>query len=75
MKLVNITAEAQAAVRSASDAPGGFRETATRLPDGTYDVPLSDEVFERVTAAQFQGESFSDALVRIVALARRGGAN
>jgi hypothetical protein len=73
MAVLVLTKEALAAIRSASDRRREFVETARERPDGLYDVPVGDEVEERIRTAAFPGESDSDTIVRMVAFFHSGG--
>lgn len=64
---INMTSEAFEAIRRAST--GNFVETGKRRADGTWDVPLGNATVERVNSFRLAGESFSDCLVRVIALA------
>jgi hypothetical protein len=65
--LVNISAEAVAALRAASNF-GMEMDAATRLPDGTYNLPLRNETAARLVAACQPGEAPSDFIVRAYAV-------
>jgi hypothetical protein len=60
---ITITAEAAAAIRAA--AIGDFHQTGTLNPDGTYTIPISPDVLERLeTLSSHWGLSFSDTILR-----------
>ncbi|MDO8360975.1 MAG: hypothetical protein Q7T08_13200 [Devosia sp.] len=42
------------------------RQTATRLPDGRWTIPVDDEVFEHIGAARLPGETDDDVASRLV---------
>jgi hypothetical protein len=62
-----ITAKAHNVIRSAALTDRPFQETATRLPDGTYSVPLQVSTVDAIMRCMFLGESISDAIVRLLA--------
>lgn len=62
MKTINITREARDAIRGAAQLP--FKEIGTARPDGTWDVPLGDEVVAQLESVRFSGETISDVIVR-----------
>lgn len=66
-QLVNMTAEAVAAIRSA--AIYDFKQTGTQRDDGTWDVPLEAETVDGIREKMLPGETISDAIIRIVATA------
>ena len=43
-----------------------LRQTATRLPDGRWTVPVDDEVFDRIDAARLPGETDDDSVSRLL---------
>ena len=43
-----------------------FRSTATRQPDGTWLVPVDDDVYEGLEAHRFPGESHDDTIQRLI---------
>lgn len=51
-------------IMSAAIAP--FRSTAARQGDGSWLVPVDDEVFSEVRRRQFAGESDDDTIQRII---------
>ena len=63
---VNITAEAEAAIRAKAELP--FRNNGERLADGTWDIPISITTFEGLIEVQLPGETLSDTIVRICAI-------
>jgi hypothetical protein len=68
-----LTQEAVAVIRGA--AHGEFRQTGHRLTDGTWSVPFRQETVDRIKARQLLGETISDTLIRIMALACGAGKN
>jgi hypothetical protein len=51
---------------NAGEAILPFRSTATRQADGTWLVPVSDEVWEMVQRLRLAGESDDDAVMRAI---------
>lgn len=64
MKEYHVTDEAYNLVRSKAIKP--FESTGHQLPDGSWMVPLSDDVAEHVNKRALPGESFSDTIVRLI---------
>lgn len=62
--LVNISAEAEAAIRS--KASQNFKSDAIACTDGTWDVPLQPDTIERLKAVAFEGETISDTIIRLI---------
>jgi hypothetical protein len=60
-----LTPEANAALRAASDPLRRFVETAVRLGDGNYSVPVDAETLARLNAIRLPGETDSDIAVRL----------
>jgi len=69
MPKIILTEEAHRAVRA--ETIGDFRDTSRVLPDGTREVPVSDDVAARVEAVRLPGETVSDTILRTIALSRR----
>lgn len=63
MTIINITDEAHRAIRSRAE--GEFTQTGTRRADGSWDVPLAEDVIERIESVQLQGETLSDVILRL----------
>jgi hypothetical protein len=67
MSTIDITEQAMAAIR-ANVTPGhGFHQTATRLANGMWRVPVNDDTLERIQEHQLPGESVSETIYRILA--------
>lgn len=47
-------------------AVAAFRSTGTRQQDGSWQIPVDDEVFSELRRRQFPGESDDDTMVRII---------
>ena len=43
-----------------------IRQTAIRLPDGRWTIPVDDEVFDRIDAARLPGETDDDTVSRLL---------
>jgi hypothetical protein len=69
MPHVIITREAEDAIRACADA--GF-EPAPANADGTRAVWLGDDTVAHIANAHLRGESLSDTIIRLLALAGRG---
>lgn len=71
---INITKEAQNALRKLARYrldPTWSRERA----DGTVDIKLEDETLDRLHAARFPDESYSELILRIIAQRSGSGLN
>lgn len=67
MQTIRLNREAREVIRSHSRG-AGFLETARNIsPDGSADVPVSEDVFERLEAHRHAGESYSDLTIRLFA--------
>lgn len=64
---VNVTDATAQLIRS--KAAGLFKQTGRRLKDGTWDVPLSFDTYERLQKVQLDGETMNDTIFRVVTLA------
>jgi hypothetical protein len=70
-KHIRITDEACRAIRSL--AIHDFRNDATKNPDGSWMMPIDQEVAERIEKNRHPGETVSDALIRFCAFYRSRG--
>lgn len=68
---IHITAQTLAGLE-ANTQPGYTldKRYTKRLPDGTYDVVLDDDVMARLNQMRFQGESDNDLVARVLATYR-----
>lgn len=64
MQEFHITNEAYALVRSKAIKP--FESTGRQLADGSWMVPLSDDVIEAVERKMLEGETISDTIIRLL---------
>jgi len=62
----NITVTKQCHDLIQANARLPFKDTATRLPSGNFSIPLNQNTYERILEQKFNGESLSDALIRIL---------
>ena len=46
-----------------------LRQTATRLPNGRWTIPVDDEVFDHIDGARLPGETDDDAVSRLLRVA------
>lgn len=67
---IELSAEAHAAIRSDADPRKAFQQTATRLSNGAYRVPLQRSTIARLMQFALAGESLSDAVIRLIATKR-----
>ena len=64
MKTIRITSDTLRAIRDLAILP--FRSNATQEGDGTWLVPLDEDVWQRLHEMQFPAESMDDTLTRII---------
>jgi hypothetical protein len=64
MKLIRVSDATYRMVAEMAILP--FRSTGTRQPDGSWLVPIDDEVFDRLEQERLPGESDEDVAVRLV---------
>ena len=63
---IEITNEAQKAIRGAALPDRPFKQTGGRLPNGDWAVPFRRSTIEQLKQVMLRGESLSDAIVRLV---------
>ena len=64
MKTIRITSDTLRAIQDLAILP--FRSNATQQDDGTWLVPLDDDVWQRLRDLQLPAETFDDTLTRII---------
>jgi uncharacterized protein (DUF302 family) len=64
MKAIRITSGTLQAIRDMAILP--FRSNATQQDDGTWLVPLHDDVWQRLHEMQLLAENMDDTLTRII---------
>ena len=72
MPIVLLTKEAEAAVRAKAD-PVRFKSAGTQLPSGDWLIPLDQDTIEAVEGHRLEGETFSETVVRIMAISPGAG--
>lgn len=72
MPTINLTADALTALGEL--ARGTFNQTGVLRPDGTYDVPVENDVAAFLREASFPQETISDTVLRMVARFRNDSA-
>jgi len=65
VKIINVTRRVRDLIRQKAD-PTRFRETAVECADGTFDVPIGDDTWERLLEHALDGESVSETIERMV---------
>ena len=63
MPIIRITDEVYALVRK--NAKYDWVETGTRLPNGQWDIPISDRTLKGLTVHLLFGESMNDCILRL----------
>lgn len=71
MASVNITKEAHDMIRRAADGP--LVKGAVPRPDGSVDIPLSDETHEALMGMRLGKETASDTIIRLASFFFSGG--
>ena len=71
MKTLYLNDEAMAAIRSMAES--AFKQTAVRMPNGVWAVPVDEDVAVCLENVRWPFESDSHAIVRMVAFAKSGG--
>ena len=66
MKIITVSDETKHLVDAHVQPGYDLRQTATRLPDGRWTIPVDDEVFDRIAAARLPGETDDDTLSRLL---------
>lgn len=69
MKTIHVSDECARAIRAAAFG-NSFKQTGVQRPDGTWDIPVSDDTHERILAHCLPGETESDCIVRILGTSR-----
>lgn len=64
IKIINVTRRVRELLRQKAD-PIQFRETATECTDGTFDIPISEDTWKRISGCALPGETVSETLERI----------
>ncbi len=59
-----VTKEAMDAIRA--KAEGQFKQTATLLPDGTWELFVSSETFFRLKEIAHPNETMNDTIIRLL---------
>lgn len=72
-QMVRITAEAMRAIEDAAVNP--FNQTGQKMIDGTWLVPLSNELMVRIRSVALPGETISDTIIRGLRAATGAKAN
>jgi len=71
--IVNISNRAMTLIRASLLQGHTFNQTGVQQPDGTWDVPLSEEVIDELTEQQLEGEHIKDTIERILSFYVHGG--
>jgi hypothetical protein len=64
MKWIHVSETTHRALADAAIYP--WRETGRRQADGSWLIPMGDEVFERLDEERLYGESDDDLIMRII---------
>ena len=66
MKIITVTDETKHLIDAQVQPGYDLHQTATRLPDGCWTIPVDDEVFDRIAAARLPGETDDDVVGRLL---------
>ena len=69
MKIITVSDETKRLIDAQVQAGCDLRQSATRLPDGHWTIPVDDEVFDHIDAARLPGETDDDVVSRLLRLA------
>ena len=64
MKTIRVSNDTLHAIADLAILP--FRSNATRQDDGTWLIPVEDEVWQRIEDKRLPDESYDDTLMRII---------
>jgi hypothetical protein len=62
MPVIEISEECRALIEVEFD----IVETARRLPNGNWQIPIDEETWRRLQKMQLRGESISECIVRVI---------
>ena len=66
MKIITVSDETKHLIDAKVQPGYDLRQTAARLPDGRWTIPVDDEVFEHIAAARLPGETDDDTVSRLL---------
>ena len=66
MEIITVSDETKHLIDAQVQAGYDLRQTATRLPDGCWAIPVDDEVFDHIAAARLPGETDDDTVSRLL---------
>lgn len=66
---ITVTKQARDLLRS--EAIAEFHETGRERPDGRWEIPLRRATYDRLTEFALPDETFSDAIIRLIATQNR----
>lgn len=69
MKIITVGDETKRLIDDQALPGYAIRQTATRLPDGQWSIPIDDEVFRHIDSARQPGETDNDTVSRLLRLA------
>lgn len=64
MKTITVTDHTYRAIAELAILP--FHSTATRMADGNWQVPVSEETWDRLQESRLPGESDDDTVMRVI---------
>ena len=64
MRTMVVRPETYKAIADAATLP--FHSTATKRLDGNWDVPVSEETYEKIKGIQYSNETDDDTIARIL---------
>ena len=66
MKIITVSDETKQLIDPQVQSGYDLRQTATRLPDGRWTIPVDDEVLEHIDVARLPGETDDDTVSRLL---------
>ena len=72
MKIITVSDETKHLIDAQVQPGYDLRQTAARLRDGRWTIPVDDEVFEHIDTVRLPGETDDDTVSRLLRLAIGG---
>ena len=69
MKIITVSDETKHLIDTQVQPGYDLRQTAARLRDGRWTIPVDDDVFEHIEAARLPGETDDDVVGRLLRVA------
>lgn len=69
MKIITVSDETKRLIDEQALPGYAIRQTATRLSDGAWSIPVDDELFQHIDSARLRDETDDDTVGRLLRLA------